>query len=157
MDLNALPRKDYLTIGAAVLGAGLGIMNTWNTMSARRVRLKVLPAHAVVPSGDLLFSIEVINLSTFPVTVKEVGFALTGDPGRGAVTYPILPDGEPWPRRLEAREAVTVLCNPLASFPTGTRIGKAYARLTSGEERRGSSPALRQLQAALATGSGMPI
>lgn len=155
MDLNALPWKDFLTLGAAVLGAGLGIMNTWNTMSARRVRLKMLPAHAMAPSGAILFSIEVINLSTFPVTVKEVGLDLPGDPGRGAVGMPILPDGKPWPRRLEAREAVTVLCDPLASFPAGTRVGKAYARLASGEERRGSSPALRQLQAAIATGSGI--
>jgi hypothetical protein len=72
--LEFLPWKDFITLGAALLGAGLGIMNTWNSLSQRRVRLRVTPSHAiVVPFGIDMFSIEVVNLSSFSVTVKEVG------------------------------------------------------------------------------------
>jgi hypothetical protein len=70
MNFETLAWKDYITMGAAALGAGLGLMNTWNAMSQRRVRLRVRPAYAtVVPAGAIAFCIEVINLSTFPVTI----------------------------------------------------------------------------------------
>lgn len=147
IDLNALPWKEYITLGAALLGAVLGIMNTWNAMSARRVRLRVRPAHALTDTGQWMFSIEVLNMSNFPLTIREVGFTLKRSSStkgkRAAVMRPILIDGKPWPRRLEARESVSVLCEiPDPSQP----IDKAYAHTACGEVKYGDSPALRQLR-----------
>jgi len=80
MNLDVLPWKDYLTIAAALLGAVLGVMNTWNAIDQRRVRLRVRPSHAItVPDGALKFCVEVLNLSAFAVTITEVGFSLGGN------------------------------------------------------------------------------
>ena len=38
MNFEARPWKDMTTIGLAALGAGLGVMNTWNALSQRRMR-----------------------------------------------------------------------------------------------------------------------
>lgn len=150
MALDTLPWKDIVTIGAAALGAVLGIMNTWNAVNQRRVRLRVRPAHAtMVPSGRSMFSIEVVNLSAFPLTISEVGFTLKRGgikQPRAAVITPILIDNKPWPRKLEPRESVSVYFDPstMRSGP-GRRPLRAYARSACGEVEYGNSPALRQL------------
>ena len=56
--------KDIVTIGLASVGAVLGVMNTWNTISQRRVRLIVRPTYAYHSAGgDIpLISISVTNL-----------------------------------------------------------------------------------------------
>jgi hypothetical protein len=131
-------------------------MNTWNNISQKRVRLRVRPSHAFsVPDGALKFCIEVLNLSAFAVTIVEVGFSLAGrGVGKGkrlAVTAPELPDGKPWPRRLEARESVSVYCSikPLAQNAKNLRT--AYARTACGERVHGDSPSLRQICEELGT------
>lgn len=139
-----------VTLGVALLGAGLGVMNTWQAISANRVKLRVKPAFAIaIPHGQSMFSIEVVNLSNFPVTISEVGFTLNGhsvDQRRAAVPQPIVIDGKPWPRRLEAREAVSVFMDPDYLVQPGNKIGKAYARTACGEARYGISGALRQFR-----------
>ncbi|MDZ5453901.1 hypothetical protein [Labrys sp. ZIDIC5] len=154
MDLTQLPWKDIVTIGAATLGAGLGIMNTWNSMSQTRVRLRVRPLHAfAIPSNEQMFSIEVINLSSFSVTISDVGFSLSGQRlqkgVRATIPQPIIIDGKPWPRRLEAREAVSVYLDPRAFIGTKAKLGKAYARTACGEVAYGDSPARQQLARSL--------
>jgi hypothetical protein len=147
--MEALPWKDFITFGAALLGAALGIMNTWNAISQRRLRLRVRPAHAIsMPHGTKAFSIEVINLSAFPVTITEVGFALKKGikkSRRFAVVQPIVIDGGPWPRRLEPRAAVTAYCDP-STLSGAEPIGKAYAQTSCDEVAYGDSPALEQLR-----------
>lgn len=139
-----------ITLGVALLGAGLGVMNTWQAISASRIKLRVKPAYAIaMPHGQSMFSIEVVNLSNFAVTISEVGFTLNGkslDRVRAAVVQPILLDGGPWPRRLEAREAVSVYMDPNYVVQPGNKIGKAYARTACGEARFGVSGALRQFR-----------
>lgn len=157
MDYSLIPWKDVFTISAAAVGAVLGIMNTWNSMNLRRVRLRVSPAHAIAPhfEGDM-FVIEVTNLSAFPVTVREVGFTVDSqraDRGRrAAIPTPILPDGQAWPRRLEAREAVSLLVPVDNLFGGRAVIGRAYAHTACGEFRYGTSPALKQLSDAVRKG-----
>ncbi|WP_112662188.1 hypothetical protein [Microvirga flavescens] len=95
-----------------------------------------------------MFAIEVLNSSNFALTVDEVGFTLNGNTikkgERAAITKPIIIDGKPWPRRLEARESVSLYFYlPDPSDP----IGWAYARTACGEVRYGDSPALKQLRA----------
>ncbi|MER8650079.1 hypothetical protein [Mesorhizobium sp. M0586] len=142
--------NNAITMGVALLGAGLGIMNTWQAISAGRVRLRVKPAYAIgVPAGEMMFSIEVVNLSNFAVTVTEVGFTLDGNTiksrTRAAVALPILIDRKPWPRRLEARESVSAYFDP-REMAGGRKLGQAYARTACGEVRYGSSPAAKQLR-----------
>lgn len=151
-ELSQMPWKDIVTISAASVGAILGIMNTWNAMNQKRVRLKVVPSFAFTTPGMAeMFAIEVINLSSFPVTVHEIGFTLDSNRAnrgpRAAIPIPFFPDQKPWPRRLEAREAVT------GYFETPSdmlgKIGQAYAKTSCGEVRYGTNPALKQLKARL--------
>ena len=145
--------KDAITLSIAVLGAALGLLNTWNAISARRVRLLVKTTFAY-PIGDPdappMMGIEVINLSAFAVTVTEVGFLLNGTTSRAAATPPQIIDGKPWPRRLEAREAVSTFLNR----PHDERfvVRAAYAHLASGETITGKGPAIKNLRAAMAQG-----
>ncbi len=151
--LGALYWKDYITLALAVLGAVLGVMNTWNAMSQRRLRLKVRPSHAVaIGTGANAFCIEVVNLSTFPVTIAEVGLLFGSSlfqgerPERMVVTSPIIIDGGSWPRRLEARQSVSVYFDPRTIGHPHKPLGKAYALTACGELVSGDSPALAQLR-----------
>jgi hypothetical protein len=144
--LDTLPWKDFITLSAALLGAGLGIMNTWNAMSQRRVRVRVNPTFTLTVDGDPLgFSIEVVNLSTFPLTIAEIGF----EAGRGRrviVQAPRFLDGGNLPRRLDSREAASALFTPqnFGVPPAGITLGKAYVRTACGRTIYGDSPARRQ-------------
>jgi hypothetical protein len=101
---HSTPFKDVLTIGAASVGAVLGVMNTWDAMNQRRVRLRVTPAFVMTTQGDPLgVSIEVINLSAFPLTVAEIGFSAGGG-RRIPIQAPKFLDNKPLPRRLESRD-----------------------------------------------------
>jgi len=136
-----------ITLSIAVLGAALGLINTWHTLDRSRVKLRVRPKHAVPVGGaspDLRFCIEVTNLSAFPVTIEEAGLLHAGTKSRSAYAIPVLIDGGSWPRRLEPRSSVTVY----GERPTALRghpIRCAYARTACGVVRNGNSPALKQL------------
>ena len=152
--------KEFLTIGCAVLGASLGVINTVTGLSQRRLRLKVIPK-TVVRNGRDIFStnlkvledsypaIEVINLSAFPVTISEAGFTLKGSANRVVCDPSPVIDNKPWPRRLEPREAVTVYF-PYGIFPKNLHL--AYAQTDCNEKRVGDSPALKKFQSLLESG-----
>jgi hypothetical protein len=149
--MDQFSTKDIFTISCAVVGAVLGVINTWNGISQRKVRLRVVPkiAFPVSHSGrlDEMGCIEVLNLSTFPLTVTEVGFTIDGDPRkktRAAIVQPLIHDGKPWPRRLEARESVTAYFN-FANL--SHKIRKAYVKTDCGEVAYGKSPALQTIRA----------
>ena len=146
--LQANPVKDILTIGAASVGAVLGIMNTWNAMNQRRVRLRVTPTFVLTAQGDPLgVSIEVINLSAFPLTVSEVGFS-AGRGRRIPILAPKFLDNGTFPRRLESREAMSAMFGP-GDFeaPRGIKVGDAYARTACGRTIYGGSPAGKKFSA----------
>jgi hypothetical protein len=143
--VESAPVKDVLTIGAASVGAVLGIMNTWNAMNQRRARLRVTPSFVLTAEGNPLgVSIEVINLSAFPLTVSEVGFS-AGRGRRIPIQAPTFLDNERLPRRLESREAIAAMFGP-GDFeaPRGIKIGDAYARTACGRTIYGGSPAGKQ-------------
>lgn len=137
-----------ITLSVAVLGAVLGLINTWQNLDKSRLKLKVSPAHAfAVGAGanpNIAFSIDVTNLSAFAVTICEVGFLLGGTDERASVPEPIIIDGGKWPRRLDPRSAVTLyMAKPAA--PAGCSIKCAYAKTQCGYRRTGTSPALKRL------------
>jgi hypothetical protein len=138
------------TLAIALLGAVLGVINTWRGLDQSRVKLRVVPAHAIPvgavdPSID--FCIEVTNLSAFPVTLREIGLLFRGAEERAVFTInPLLLDGGPWPRRLEPRSSVTVYGHkPDARFAQHVRC--AYAKTECGVTETGTSGALRQIAA----------
>lgn len=136
-----------ITLAIAVVGAVLGVINTWHGLDKSRVKLRVLPAHAIpvgAASSAFNFCIEVTNLSAFAVTVKDVGVFFHGTDGRGSFVAPLLIDGGPWPRRLEPRSSVTVYGQRPESTPQ-QRIKCAYAKTACGSTKTGTSPALKQI------------
>lgn len=141
---------EVVTLGVAILGAFLGIVNTWQSWRRDRLRLRVTPMNVISLDGRFNFGIEVANLSTFPVSVNEVGFTLDGPSARHgdrAMISPVPGDGGPWPRRLESREAVSLYFD--SRGVDGSRIGRAYAKTASGEFVYGSSAALANLRAGI--------
>lgn len=134
----------------AILGAVLGMMNTWRTIDRDRVKLKVIPKQAI-PVGTMIDQrirpcIEVTNFSTFPLTITEVGVLYHGTDRRGAVTYPIITDGGKFPRRLEPRTSFTAYMNPDALMHSSNHLVKcAYAKTDCGVLVKGNSPALKQM------------
>jgi hypothetical protein len=136
-----------ITLAIALLGAVLGIINTLHQLNRDRVRLRVTPKVVNLISGgnvsDSKLCIEVINLSTFAVTVCGVGFK--SQKHDLLVINPLLYDGGIWPRRLEPRQSVTAFLSedwkqnkdiPLAR--------KAFARTECGVSCYGSIKQLKK-------------
>ncbi len=136
---------DWVTLGIACLGAVLGIVNTWQALRDRRTRLRVTPAWNFA-EGFSGMSIEVCNLSSFPVTIVELGFTL-GKP-RGPLPHRMrIPEeriisGRQGPFRVGSRETASIIfyVDNLEQY----EITKAYARTSDGQIAFGTSGALRQ-------------
>jgi len=140
---------EAITLAIAVLGAVLGLVNTWHAIEKTRVKIRVRPKHAIpVGAADprITFCIEITNLSDFAITIDEAGVFYRGTDARGAYTQPILMDGKSWPRRLEPRSSVTVYGQSPQPKP-GHSLKCAYARTECGVTRIGTSPAFKQLAA----------
>jgi hypothetical protein len=145
--------RNFVTLILATIGTVLGCINTLVLLDNRRVRLRVVPRSAIPGHGGVLTTstqhvpggrvcIEVTNLSSFPLTIDEVGYTLPSR-ARFAFIKPILLDSKGWPRRLEPRDSVTVY-GDVADVPRN--IGKAFARTACGLKRFGNSPALDDLK-----------
>ena len=138
-----------ITLAIALLGAVLGVINTWIGLDKSRVKLKVAPAHAIPVGGAdprLQFSMTITNLSAFAVTIDDAGVFYTRSTSRGSLIQPMIADGGPWPRRLEPRSSVTLYAHRPGPND-GRRIRAAYARTACGVTKTGTSPALRQIAA----------
>ena len=139
---------ETITFAVAVLGAVLGVINTWVGLSKERVKLTVLPRQAI-PVGNapqnIELSIDVVNLSAFPVTVSEIGVFYKGTNKRSVIPTPITSDGGAFPRRLEPRSAVTLYSERPRSVVDGHRMKCVFAKTDCGVVRKGNSPAFRQM------------
>lgn len=154
-------------IGAVcgILGSVLGVINTLDQLNRNRVRLRVTPKLAFMVGGggvvtvsstesiqDLLsripvpirLCVEVVNLSTFPITICEVG---VGKPGklRCVLLQPDTPPGKTWPTRLDSREAVVLygMAGELID-PRVVTVPVAFAKTDCGRIRYGRSPAFTE-------------
>lgn len=139
------------TTSFAFVGAVLGVINTWHGLDKSRIKLKILPAHAIPFGGmdeRLRFCIEITNLSSFPVTINDAGVLFHGTKHRAAIVSPVFLDGGTnWPRRLEPRSAITVY-SQIPRSENGKKIKIAYATTQCGHTQTGNSPALHQIAAA---------
>ena len=168
MQLNIKEISQIITLVAAFVGMGFGIYNFWIERSKRKVKVLVKPkaimrrlrntetgAAGVITSIDEFstepldsyFAIEVVNISSFPVTVDNVGFELIKDDRRMSIFQPILMDEGKWPRRLDQRESVTVYGSlpHILDDPGTCRIKNAFAETSCGKICRGTSGALKGL------------
>lgn len=139
-----------ITLGVALLGAFLGVLNTVRDWMRDRERLKVIPKVAEVGAGDgsmvTTLAIEVVNLSQFPVTVDEVGFQQRGTRHRRAIVRPTTPDGVSLPRRLEPRSSATCYASPRSDNFDGLKLyRRGYAKTATGRTFTGTSPILKQV------------
>jgi hypothetical protein len=130
-----------ITLAIAAIGAVLGIINTWRSIDLSRVKLKVLPSHAI-PYGaadpNLRFCVEVTNLSSFAVTIDDAGVFYHG------TINPVFADNGSWPRRLEPRASISIY-SQLPYSRAGHKIKCAFARTQCGHTETGTSPALHQI------------
>lgn len=140
--------RDTLTLAIALLGAVLGVVNTWNSLRSSRVLIRVTPKW-VVASDWTGLSIDVVNLSNFPVTITEVGFTIGRSfdrlPRRVQIPPGAVMRGPALPLLLRPHEALDVMfsCDWVGSL----EIHRAYALTASGVIARGNSGALRQFRA----------
>lgn len=135
-----------VTLAIALLGAFLGVLNTWRNWSLDRLKIRVIPRYAVGNDGSPYISIEIINLSSFPVSVISIGFTVLGGATHMQVPIPIFTRGETLPIRLETRTSCTTLV-PLRTFEKDqlASIDKAYISTACGKEIAGDSAALQQI------------
>jgi|ERR1039458_5152224 hypothetical protein len=142
----------YLTLITAiaglvfgVVGAVLGIINTWRAFDRERVRLKVSPVWYFRSDGVQTahtLGVEITNLSFFPVTISSVGFKLSD--GQMFTFLTSLPSGGYLPQRMESRTSLTAVA-PLRTEnnPAMKDVISAYAQTACGCVFMGDSPALR--------------
>jgi len=137
-----------ITLAIAILGAVLGIMNTWRSFDRDRIRLVVSPkwsfcAYPGVPIVEQL-CIEITNLSFFPITVAQVAFELRGlQKGKLFVFSPEFLDGGTIPRRMEPRTSFTVLMpQGVENNPNMKYVKCVFVKTECGFVARGTSPAL---------------
>lgn len=138
---------ELITFSIAVLGAVLGVVNTLHNLDKSRVKLKVVPAY-VIPVGGmderLRFSIQITNLSSFPLTISDAGVFFNGTDSRGSIINPVFSNGGNWPKKLEPRTSVSVF-SYIPEAPKGHKIKCAYAFTQCGEVCTGNSKALKQI------------
>ena len=129
--------ETIFTFSLSTLGAGLGVLNFWRDASRERVKLKVTLKRIIVSGNQSFranFAIQVINLSTFTINIREVGFTSKRKGFRVAIIDPIIIDGiGKYPFKLESRSALTVYVNLLDSDQE--EAVHAYASTSCGFER----------------------
>lgn len=103
---GALP---YITLGIALLGAGLGVVNTVTHYRRGAVRLRVHPRIERGKNGTLAFFVDLVNAGRVPVRIEKV--ALAPRPANAARLVDGLTDenGHPrFPRELGALSKLTI-------------------------------------------------
>jgi hypothetical protein len=89
--------KDVVTLIIACLGLALSIFNTLKAHAKDKVKLRIKPGWGLsTMSPESFFSVEVVNLSSFPVTIVEVGVESKADQRR--MIGPMPPPGTLEPR-----------------------------------------------------------
>lgn len=138
---------DFVTLATAVLGAVLGIVSTWRSFALDRVKLRVGASLGIgVPVSEPLIVIEVVNLSSFPVTVTTIGFYLDGTDRHLQITHPVFTRGEQLPVRLEPRAAFTV-AQPARALQSEHLVAlrSVYIKTACGLEAQSKRGALRNV------------
>lgn len=107
-----------LVLGAA--GTTLGIVNGVRQIVSARVRLRIksYPLHVrqTDTKTESFACVEIANVGSFPVTIKEVAFKLISYPGQTLDFRKRCLDGSRLPKRLESHDSIQV-CFPYEGMP----------------------------------------
>ncbi len=103
----------YITLIIAVVGAVLGIINTWRAIARDRVRVRVLVEDYLTSDLHNGIAITAVNLGHLPVTISSMGFLLRKK--KHLVFPPGMLDQLKFPHRLEPRASVTYVLPSIAS------------------------------------------
>lgn len=134
-----------ITLGIALLGAALGVINTWKALSRDRLRVRVTPQNYCFRDDREMtegICIEVVNLSVVPITVTQVGFRISKK--KLLIIRPGYFNDHELPCRLEPRASVTVSAAPGTPKPEDlATVKQAYAKTACGLFFHGTSDALK--------------
>lgn len=135
--------KDGITLGIALLGAALGLINLWRTFDRDRIKLRVLPQSYIHENGFAGLCIEVVNISYIPITLKQIGFKINhAEKFIQSIDAGFL-GGVKLPHRLEPRASCTIFYPPGSEDAELFRhVTSAYAKTACGRIFSGRSPAL---------------
>lgn len=149
-----------------VLGAALGIINTWSLFSRNRVKLLVKPTlyDAEPPVRKVRIGVQVINMSAIPITLQDAG-VIAEDPSgkriqfsghppvilttfspteRAEVRNQMARSGNKLPKRMEPRESFFVVVDHLCDrefIPI-----RCYAETACLKKFSGKGPALKRFE-----------
>ncbi|TRD12195.1 hypothetical protein FGU71_10205 [Erythrobacter insulae] len=138
------------TFAIALVGAVLGIINTWNAVADRKpnARVRFLNVRFVNEMEHLGYSIEVTNLSSFPLTINEVGFSLTPRWSSEIERLVLLPDdqfGASLPKKIEPREQADFRMVGKIKGRSPKMIKSVYAKTACGNVFRTNSELVKQI------------
>ena len=135
-----------ISLAIALFGAALGVYNAWQANLRDRTRIKTSVGIMKLKDGRSLFSVEVVNLSTFPVTISEI--ALSAPEGRGTrfCFIPPFADGTTLPVVINARASRVFSMAPVEQHRDALALTK-WLLVKTGDERvfKSTSPMLRSL------------
>jgi hypothetical protein len=98
-----------ITLGIAILGAALGLLNTWQSFYRDRVRVTVSPRKAFAKGREPRICFEIINQGYLPVTISGIGLRLRRPRHRGFYAFIAQTiDGGSLPQRMEPRTSITL-------------------------------------------------
>jgi hypothetical protein len=147
--------SEVITLGIALVGAVLGIINTWQGYDRDRVKLRVAlkVAYLFGPHGvsrEPQLAIEVVNRSPFPLTISQLGLEQKDSKSTLALVDPITVDNTKLPRRLESRSAFTAYFSVAATDKAILHnLSRAYAKTDSGEIAYSSRKLTKRIHAQL--------
>jgi len=150
--MNITFDKETVTLATAItgvafglLGAVLGVLNTWRSFDRDRVRVRVVPLGYIQEGGVSGVCIEIVNLGFVPITVSQVGFTISGSDKQIIPLDLFYGHGERLPHRLEARTAFTAYLRAGAEkHPRFATVKSAFVTTACGRRFTGRSKSLRR-------------
>jgi hypothetical protein len=138
-----------ITLAIALLGATLGLINTWFALDKSRVKLRLVPKSAYPFGSDapnVDFCIEVTNLSAFAIYLDEGGVLYSGTSKRGVIINPIFHNeiNGVWPKKLESRESTSIYMR-VSPSDSGHKAESVYMKTQCGIKKIVKSKIMQQL------------
>lgn len=151
MDATTL---QVFTLTIAVVGAALGVLNTWRAFSQDSLRLRLNASFGIGGNGTHCILLTMVNLSTFQVTVVRVGFDRLDGDTHMQIPQPFFTQRESLPLRLEPRTSSTVMV-PLGTLENDqiSQIKHAYVHTACGRKVLSRGTVFRQIANSVRTGT----
>lgn len=127
-----------------IVGSLFGIVNFIRDLDKTRVKLKVFPKIGIFLENESKIierlCIEIVNLSGFPVNIKDAGFVLHNP--KGPKLFSLRPDvlySGKLPHKVESRASITVFDKNNPLMDTAKNVVAAYVITECGIEIRGKN------------------